>query len=505
MKPAVVLLLEKSFNENKHRQALWLKGKYYTYEQLSQKINAILPKLNNRSRKGKPIAIITHDEPETYASIISALLTGNGFVPISPSFPIERARKIIQLSGAELVFSCSKPDKELYTSPGVEVYGTLNPKPEVGTIKTCETTDYNSVACILFTSGSTGEPKGVPMTYKNIDTTIDSYFSLGYGLNSESLCLQMFEFTFDMSLISYLPAFISGSCVYSMVDDKMRFFSAFKIMKKFSLTFAVFVPSTLAFMRKYFPAISIPSLQCCMVGGEPFSLDLAMEWAQCAPNTRIINISGPTETTMACMGYEVKRTKNENKTLNGILAFGKPWKNTKAVVVNENLEVLRAGERGELCFSGENVMKGYINNQEKNKEVFFTKQIGEQKYTFYRTGDGAYYDAEGDFYTCGRIDLQVKIQGYRVEPGEIEAAARTVTGDILLAAIPYKKHDGFNAIRLFIENGEELRQNILNYLTEKLPAYMIPDDITSMRPMPLNQNGKIDRNYLKQLLESDKQ
>lgn len=496
--PLVSQLLEKSFAENSKCNALWVKGTYYTYNDLSQSINSIKKLLLPYKDRRKPIAIITHDHHITYASILASLITGVGFVPISPSFPHERRLKIIKLSGSNLLISTKEED-----NPNTEIHfistHTL-PLSESPLIEE-DITEHHSVACILFTSGSTGDPKGVPMTYRNIDTTLDSYFSLGYGPEKGGRSLQMFEFTFDMSLISYLPAFLNGACVYSIVDDKMRFFSAFKIMKDYELTFAVFVPSTLAFMRKYFTNMQFPALRCCMVGGEPFPVNLAAEWAKSAPNARIINISGPTETTMACMGYEFNRDIPKNKHLNGILAFGKPWKNTQAVVIDENQNVLLPGIKGELCFAGENVMKGYINNTDRNKEAFFTKTINGKDFTFYRTGDGAYIDEEEDFFTCGRIDFQVKIQGYRVEPEEIEAVTRKIIPNIMVAAIPYKKHDGFYAIRLFIDSGKEEIKDLKQAFLAQLPPYMVPEEITILSPMPLNTNGKIDRNFLRQSLE----
>jgi D-alanine--poly(phosphoribitol) ligase subunit 1 len=501
MKSQVQIMLKQSIIENFHRKALWIKGNYYTYKQLAQQANAIIAGIVNSEQKINRIAIVTHDEPETYASVIAALLLGIGFVPISPSFPLQRKKAILEMADVDMVLTTVNIDKEFMECVKVNVFVTSNLELSHSDIKVYDIIGYTDIACILFTSGSTGIPKGVPMTYKNIDTTLDSYFSLGYGPFAGDRSLQMFEFTFDMSLISYLPAFLSGACVYSIVDDKMRFFSAFKIMKDFHLTFAVFVPSTLAFMRKYFSTIQFPFLQCCLVGGEPFTVDLAREWAECAPNTRIINISGPTETTMACMGYEVNRDLTKNKNLSKILAFGKPWKNTTAIVINEQLEIVPPGERGELCFAGDHVMNGYINNPERNKEVFFTRVLNERNLTFYRTGDGAFVDVEGDFYTCGRIDLQVKIQGYRVEPGEIEAVARQIAGNAIVTAIPYKKHDGFWAIRLYIEGNTQTEECIMEYLKEKLPPYMVPDEITYLNPIPLNTNGKIDRNYLKRILE----
>ena len=493
-------LLRNSFEAHAKKSALWIRGKYYTYQDIETYICEVVSLFEKNNINEKLVAIITYDCLETYASILATWFMGIGFVPLSPSFPEKRKAEIIQESGIRIILS---PKNERVNEISSVVIKNRNRETrDLSNFIRLSSTD--DLACMLFTSGSTGKPKGVPMTYKNIDTTLNSYLALRYGPDENSKCLQMFEFTFDMSMISYLPAFLSGACVYSIVDDKYRFMTAFKIMDEFNINFAVFVPSTLGFMRRYFENFDFPSLKCCLVGGESFSLELAKEWAGCAKNARIINISGPTETTMACMGYEVDSTFKENKHLNGILAFGKPWKNTKAIVVNENLDLLPANEKGELCFSGDHVMKGYWNKQEKNNKCFFKKSIQGKEYNFYRTGDGAFMDEEGDFFTCGRIDMQVKIQGYRVEPGEIEAVVMQETGNILLAAVPYLKHADFCAIRLFIEDRAVDTEKLMTFLQESLPAYMIPDEITVLKQMPLNINGKIDRNYLKRILENAK-
>lgn len=368
--------------------ALWIADHYYTYRHLAGLTASVLDLIEPASQ---PVAIVTHDTPQTYAAILATLISGNGFVPVSPSYPPERALGIIEQAGCRQVLSVSIKDSlEPTKSMFIDISCCDSSKPFVTPTKlpTPEKT-----ACILFTSGSTGKPKGVPMTYANISASIDAFFALGYGLVSGSRCLQMFEFTFDMSMLSYLPALLTGACVYSVVDDKFRFIKAFRILSEHALNFAVFVPSTLAFMQKYFVDMSFPALSCCMVGGEPFQAGLAEAWVKCVPNARIINISGPTETTMACMGYEVP-TDREPKQLNGILIFGRPWKNTRAIIVDEGLKPLPAGQKGELCFAGANVMHGYLNMPERNMAAFFEMD----GIRWYRTGDGAFTIAKAIFY-----------------------------------------------------------------------------------------------------------
>lgn len=484
--------LVRQLAKHSEENALWIAGHYYTYRQLAGFTASIIEILDPT---GQPVAIVTHDTPQTYAAILSSLISGNGFVPVSPTYPPERARGIIEQAGCQQVLSVSGKDSLINEDIiFTDISQISNSSPFVAPMGSPDT---GKTACILFTSGSTGKPKGVPMTYTNINASIDAFFALGYGPQSGSRCLQMFEFTFDMSMLSYLPAFLVGACVYSVVDDKFRFLNAFRIISEFALNFAVFVPSTLAFMQKYFAEMHFPALKCCLVGGEPFQANLAMAWSKCAPNARIINISGPTETTMACMGYEVP-IGSPLKQYNGVLIFGRPWKNTLAIVIDEQLNPLPAGMKGELCFAGKNVMDGYLNMPERNAICFFNYQ-GQR---WYRTGDGAFFDEEGDFFTCGRIDHQVKIQGYRVEPGEIEVVAREVISAPLVI-VPYKRGGAHISLRLFIADMNVDKNLVYSHLKTMLAPYMLPDEITLLGVLPVNDNGKIDRNYLKQLLETN--
>lgn len=144
----------------------------------------------------------------------------------------------------------------------------------------------------------------------------------------------------------------------------------------------------------------------------------------CIPNAKVINISGPCETTMACMGYLLDRTFSNNKAHKNILAFGSPWKNTTVLLLNEKDEEVKPGEEGELCFAGDHVMKGYWKMPEKNAQVFFEREVAEKKLRFYRTGDMAFQDKDGTYFSTGRKDKQYKIQGYKVELGDIEQHTR---------------------------------------------------------------------------------
>ena len=182
-------------------------------------------------------------------------------------------------------------------------------------------------------------------------------------------------------------------------------------------------PSMLRYLKPYFGEIDLPVLKYCILTGEASPVDLVHQWQKCVPNAQLFNFYGPTETTIYCTYYKIDRG-GEIKTLYGMLSIGKPMKNVKAIVADEKHNILPKGEKGELCICGEQVSPGYWNSPEKNAQAFFEKEWNGLTERFYHTGDLCYIDNEDDLMLYGRLDSQAKIQGYRVELGEIEHHAR---------------------------------------------------------------------------------
>ncbi len=487
-----------------NKNAFCIKDVFYTYKQFFEIISKVRNFLEREKIEKQFIGILTYDDIETYGAIFGTMYSKNAFIPLNPRNPLDRNLDIIKQTNIKYVLSSLPNDnyfKELTST--IEIINTIN-LPEISINIKIPQIAENHIVCMLFTSGSTGKPKGVPYTFENVNTTIDSFFRLGYNLDENDRFLQMFEFTFDMSLLSYLTALSIGACVYTVPENVIKYLHAFKIMSKYQITFAAMVPSTLAFMRQYFSEIQLPYLKYSVLGGEPFYIDLAKEWAECVPNAQIVNISGPTEITMACMGYNLNTDFSKNKIHNGILAFGKAWANTLAMVFNNKNEPAEPYEQGELCFAGKHVMDGYWKNEERNAEVFFNYKIAGKLYRFYKTGDMAFVDDDGDFMSCGRKDHQYKIQGFKVELGDIEAHARQFTQIINLAAVVDRNEKNILEIFLFIENYTFDTKNVLNYLKTKLPHYMIPSEIFGINQIPINLNGKIDRNELYNILQKNK-
>ena len=310
----------------------------------------------------------------------------------------------------------------------------------------------------------------------------------------------MFDLTFDLSLMCYIAPLCIGACVYPIPLEGIKYTHIYNVMDDEQITFTLMVPSILSYLRPYFEEINFEKVKYSLFCGEALYEDISKEWQKCVPNALVQNVYGPTEATIFCLTYDLSREPDKIKSVNGIVCIGKPMMNMDAIVVNEHNNPLAKGKKGELCLTGNQLTSGYWKNPEKNKEAFFTLTIDGSEKTFYRTGDLALQDEDGDFIFSGRIDNQVKIQGFRVELSEIEHHARAFAKQNQVAAVAYTNKIGNQQIHLFVEDYSGNIEEMENYLKVKLPQYMVPSSISTMKLFPLNVNGKVDRKALKLLL-----
>ena len=497
-----------NLTENANLPAFLIDGVEYSYRQFGERIYAIRQCIHQRSSsevssQKQIYAIAIHDDLDTYASIIALWMEGCAYVPLHPNQPIERNLNIIHQVGTDYIIDSSQQsvfDKEL-NNQRTEIIHTNE-------IKWCSDhflNQWNSVgdeelAYILFTSGSTGTPKGVCLTRKNIATFIDSFWKTGITIDTTDRCLQAFDLTFDVSIQSFLTGLIRGACVCTIPYGQVKYLHAASLIMEQGITFAAMAPSMLTYLRPYFDEIKADQLKTCILTAEACPVDLIEDWYKCATNTEIYDFYGPTEGTIYCTYYKLNRNGN-NLSANGIISIGKPLDNVTAIIIDEKGNILNTDEKGELCIAGDQITKGYWNNPEKNNTSFFEKEIKGSLVRFYHTGDLCNWDASGNIIYLGRIDQKAKIQGFRVELGEIEYHTRTFFNNKNRAvAITYTNNRGLDEIALFIESEPIDSCELTKYLQSKMPNYMIPSQLHFLSDFPLNNSDKIDRNKLKQLL-----
>jgi D-alanine--poly(phosphoribitol) ligase subunit 1 len=477
--------LKTSLEINADRNAFCIGDVYYTYRELSEAVGRIQAGIRRRggSKSGR-VGIVTTDSIETYASIIAAWFMGMAYVPLHPKNPEDRNRTIIREADIDLVLT---PD--LRSTPAAS---TINDDPVEATLE--KEWSGNDLLYILFTSGSTGVPKGVPITYENIQVFLDSYNALGFRCDSSDRFLQMFDLTFDVSIASYLVPLLMGACVYTVPAEGIKYMNVYKLLLKYEISFASIVPSIINYLKPYFGEIRLPRLKYCILTAEASNAKVVKEWQECMPEGQIVNLYGPTEATIWCTGYFFDPQRI--KAYNDMLIIGKPFRNVAVLILDEDGAEVAQGQKGEFFISSGQVTPGYINNEERNRNAFITRD-GRR---YYKTGDVCYLDEGGDLYYCGRADHQVKIQGFRIELSEIEVVARELFA-LNTAAVVYQNALGVPQLGLFLERYSGEVEGVRTSLESKLPYYMIPSSIQVIDSLPYNNSGKIDRVSLVKLFQ----
>lgn len=485
----VILPLQKNFDKNGKEYAFRIGKHFYSYTQLLQRANAIKEVI--RSIPEQYFGLMAYDDLDTYAAVLALWMEGRCYVPLHPLQPEARLENIIHQVGIQTVLNTGE-SKWPFLVREIDTHALSDVDDVFSFSQTLRDTDP---AYILFTSGSTGTPKGVPVCFGNVAAFIDAFEDLGIHLTEKDRCLQMFDLTFDLSVGSYLPALLHGACLYTVPVGSVKYQEVFCLMDDYQLTAALMVPSVIHYLRPYMKELTDEKMHDCLFCGEALLEDDVKAWKSSVPEAKLWNVYGPTENTIYCTFYPVE---DNIKNINGTVCIGKAMKNTRVAVVDEENHLLQPGEKGELCLSGSQLTPGYWHDYQNNHLAFF-QDNGER---WYKTGDICMIDEDGDVLYEGRKDSQVKIQGFRVELGEIENVARKFyKGRRNVVAVPVPNDQGLMTLHLVVEGGNEdaalLKSDLQNYL----PTYMLPEDIRFMKEFPQNANNKIDRKAIRKKVE----
>ena len=491
--------LIKNFTVFENKTAFVIQKRSYSYAEVRQLSASMQHYLLSLNIPNKTIGIYLNNDITTYCLMIASLCLGFCYVPLNPVNPAERNINILDQAEIDVIFY-SHEDAAL-----AQIKTIVKDRIIFKNALQFSTTSFelhvidtalNKNAYILFTSGSTGLPKGVPITHQNLFAFINAFYALNIQLHSNDRFLQMFDLTFDLSVISYLIPLFVGASVHTVPDDGMKYMQVYSVLEEEEISFAMMVPSMLSYLRPYFEDLKFEKLRYSFFCGEALYEDVIEEWAVCVPNARIFNIYGPTEGTVVCMSYECTPGKNIIKSYNGIISIGKAMQGTNLLIKKDDGVIAKPEEKGELCLSGPQVTAGYLNNEEKNKDVFFI----ENNEKYYKTGDICFTDKDGDYFYCGRTDHQVKIDGYRIELSEVEHHVRECTRHQGVVVLDRKNENGSTYLHMFLENYFGNTENLTVALQAKLPDYMIPKVISNLASFPLNSNGKVDRKSLRSMV-----
>ena len=491
------MFLEQIYHNLLHKAAnpaICLDEEYVTYDDMRRKINGIRHFIQaNLSKEEKGLGLVVYSLPDTYAAIIAFWLEGRYYVPMLPFAPFERNQSVVRESGIKHIFSRSDFKQDL---DGTQIY--LDDIEGLETNLPFDITHIkkDDLAYLLFTSGSTGVPKGVPITYNNLDSFINSMWALGHEVYETDRCLQMFEITFDFSVTSYVLPIYAGACIYIIPEGEIKTSYVLDLLEEYHLTVLNLVPSVMTYLKRFFDELCIPETRLCSFCGEALMDEITEQWQKCIPNSRIINFYGPTEDTVFCTYYDFKA--NDVKSHNGVVSIGKDMPNNQSIILNENNQLAADFEEGELCLRGPQLTPGYWNPL-NNENVFFEMD----GYRWYRTGDLCFRDAEGDYMYVGRKDFQAKIQGFRVELSEIEHYAKEAhESRPECICVAYQKN-GLTTLGLAVHSNPIDKDIFLNYLKAQLPPYEVPSNVIFFDTFPLNINGKIDRKMIIKRFENE--
>ena len=478
------------------KNAFCINDEFYTYAQLGECISKVKTALQRCKYQNNKVGLVINDDLESYASIIALWLEGACYVPLHPNWPLERCLDICEQVDLDLILDSSEEtrynDKKVIKTSAIP-FEQISLEPKGGVSE-------EDLAYILFTSGSTGKPKGVMLMRKNVAAFMDSFWKTGIEIDEEDRCLQCFDLTFDVSVQGYLVPLTRGACCYTVPYGQIKYVYASGLIEDHQLTFGAMAPSMLRYLKPYFDEIDATSLKACILTAEACPLNLMEDWYNCAINTEIYDFYGPTECTIYCTYYKLTKGGN-NKSLNGIISIGKPLANCVGLILDESGKELPVGEKGELCIAGDQVTKGYWKNEEKNASSFFYKEVNGVNMRFYHTGDLCYKDIDGDIMYSGRLDHQAKIQGFRVEMGEIEYHAREYLGGLNVVCLAFDNKDALTEIAMFVESKEFNPEEMIAYMRTKMPSYMIPTRLYYVPVFPLNSNDKVDKVKLKAMIE----
>jgi amino acid adenylation domain-containing protein len=501
-------------------------GGEMTYAELAQRAQRIAATIQTglTNREIALTGVFAYRSETAYAGVLGALMAGHGYVPLNRTFPVDRTRLMLErsmcrslvvdaasepqlsavLAGIKTPLLLLLPDrsdvKELAVKfPMHRIVGSndlASPDdwqvPETGS---------NSIAYLLFTSGSTGQPKGVMVSHGNVLHYID-YVTKRYGFNSADRMSQTFDQTFDLSAHDMFVAWHNGACVCCPTQKQMIKPGAFVNDARLTVWFSV--PSTAVFMRRLgiLKPGMYPHLRLSLFCGEALPVEIVRQWALAAPNSVIENIYGPTELTIACTAYRWDEASSPAECEQGVVPIGEPFDDMDAVVVDEQLHQVAPGEAGELLMTGPQLCLGYWQNEEKTRQAF-VRLSGKGDAYYYRTGDRIRRREPGKpLVYLGRLDSQIKVLGHRVELGEVESAVREASGLDGVVALGWPMTpSGADAIEVFLQSDDLDTKELLEKLKTRLPVYMVPRNIRLMRQFPLNANGKFDRAALRVVLE----
>jgi amino acid adenylation domain-containing protein len=505
-------------SERRHarRPAAAIAGRGISYEALGRLARRFAAGLLELCDNPRRVGILTGRDDVSYAAVLGTSLAGAAFVPLNSAYPPERLRAIAAAARLDAVVVAGAGRRhlphllDLRAAPRVLLAdgrrgeaGVPGDALDDERLRRLPPLDRpvprrsDDAAYLMFTSGTTGAPKGVPITHANADHFL-RVVSARYGLTAEDRFSQLFEHSFDLSVFDLFAAWGAGACTCTLSPVAVLRDAA-GVVARTGLTVWFSTPSLATEIeRRGLAPAALPGLRLSLFCGEALTEATAAAWSRAAPNSVLENLYGPTEATVACAAYRWPGLGGV--TANEVVPIGDVHPGLSALLLADagavELRDAGTGVEGELCLAGPQVFAGYWDAAGDDR--CFVTHAGRR---YYRTGDRV-RTAETGLRFLGRVDDQVKVRGYRVELGDVEHALRQADGVDDAVAVTYRHGCGDTELAAFVLGRAPDPARALARARRILPPYAVPSRVQALTDPPRNANGKIDRTELQRRLES---
>jgi amino acid adenylation domain-containing protein len=480
--------------------AVVLDSRHLTYRALDERASQLAHRLVALgARRETRVAICMDRSIEMVVGLLGILKAGAAYVPIDPDYPSRRLEYMLADSRATIMVTQDHLRARFELENNIAI---LCLDPEWRSLESVSTTRLNipsttgDLAYVIYTSGSSGQPKGAMVSHGSVCNVL-SWLQRTYALGPRDAIVQRIPFSFDGAVCDFYWALLVGGRLILLRPDAQRdpdYLAG--VIAQHDATTIVLVPSMLSVLLERPDASArLRPLRRVFSGGETLTPDLvSRSFATLRPDVELVNLYGPTETTVFVTAWPCRVGDRYPTT-----PIGKPIANVTVHVLDDDMRPVHDDQAGELYVGGVCVARGYLDRPELTAERFVPDPFGPRGARLYRTGDVARRSADGVLEHLGRVDAQVKLRGFRIEPGEVEATLRRVPGIREAAVVLREDRPGTPRLVGYVvvdADRSHVESTIHASLREVLPDHMVPSAIVVLDRFPLTAHGKIDRGLL---------